>query len=71
MTGGHRLRGAVRWPIDPYLLFAGHAVGLVVLPLMIFHQAQLFVCATLARRYAKRPAAPAADRLETAPPSSP
>jgi len=29
-------------------------VGLIVLPLMIFHQAQLFVCATLARRYAAR-----------------
>jgi sodium/bile acid cotransporter 7 len=27
---------------------------LIVLPLMIFHQAQLFVCASLARRYAKR-----------------
>ncbi len=37
------------------ILFAGHAVGLIVLPLMIFHQAQLFVCATLARRYASRP----------------
>jgi sodium/bile acid cotransporter 7 len=36
------------------ILFAGHAVGLIVLPLMIFHQAQLFVCATLARRYAAR-----------------
>jgi len=37
------------------ILFASHAVGLIVLPLMIFHQAQLFVCATLARRYASRP----------------
>ena len=36
------------------ILFAGHAVGLIVLPLMIFHQAQLFVCATMARRYASR-----------------
>jgi sodium/bile acid cotransporter 7 len=36
------------------ILFAGHAVALVVLPLMIFHQAQLFVCASLARRYARR-----------------
>jgi sodium/bile acid cotransporter 7 len=53
------------------ILFAGHAVGLVVLPLMIFHQAQLFVCATLARRYAKRPATPAAERLETPPPALP
>ena len=36
------------------ILFPGHAVALIVLPLMIFHQVQLFVCATLARRYAKR-----------------
>jgi sodium/bile acid cotransporter 7 len=36
------------------ILFPGHAVGLIVLPLMLFHQAQLFVCATLARRYASR-----------------
>jgi sodium/bile acid cotransporter 7 len=35
------------------LLFAGH-VGLVVIPLMLFHQVQLMVCATLARRYATR-----------------
>jgi sodium/bile acid cotransporter 7 len=38
------------------ILFPGHAVGLIVLPLMLFHQAQLFVCATLARRYAVRTA---------------
>jgi sodium/bile acid cotransporter 7 len=36
------------------ILFPGHAVGLIVLPLMLFHQAQLFTCATLARRYARR-----------------
>jgi sodium/bile acid cotransporter 7 len=36
------------------LLFAGH-VGLVVIPLMLFHQIQLMVCASLARRYAARP----------------
>ncbi|MCI0753233.1 bile acid:sodium symporter family protein [Teichococcus vastitatis] len=35
------------------ILFAGQAVGLVVLPLMLFHQIQLFVCAALARRYAQ------------------
>ncbi len=35
------------------ILFPGQ-VGLIVLPLMIFHQVQLFVCATLARRYAAR-----------------
>ena len=36
------------------ILFPGHVAGLIVLPLMIFHQVQLFVCATLARRYAAR-----------------
>ncbi|MEW9854994.1 bile acid:sodium symporter family protein [Novosphingobium rhizovicinum] len=34
-------------------LFAPAEVGLVVLPLMIFHQLQLFVCAWLAGRYAR------------------
>jgi sodium/bile acid cotransporter 7 len=33
-------------------LFAGASLGLVVLPLVIFHQMQLMACATLARRYA-------------------
>lgn len=36
------------------ILFPGPGVALVVLPLMLFHQAQLFACATLARRYAGR-----------------
>jgi sodium/bile acid cotransporter 7 len=36
------------------ILFPGHAVGLIVLPLMLFHQIQLFVCAILARRYSAR-----------------
>ncbi len=40
------------------ILFPGHAVGLIVLPLMLFHQAQLFACATLARRYARRSTTP-------------
>jgi sodium/bile acid cotransporter 7 len=39
------------------ILFAGPTVGLAVLPLMIFHQMQLMVCAWLARRYAVRAAA--------------
>lgn len=39
------------------ILFPAHAVGLIVLPLMLFHQAQLFACATLAQRYARRAAA--------------
>ncbi len=34
------------------VLLAGQPVGLIVLPLMLFHQIQLMVCATLARRYA-------------------
>lgn len=38
------------------ILFPATAVSLVVLPLMLFHQLQLFVCAALARRYAGRPA---------------
>lgn len=37
------------------ILFPGSAVSLIVLPLMLFHQIQLFVCAVLARRYAERP----------------
>lgn len=44
------------------ILFAGQAVGLIVLPIMVFHQLQLMVCASLAKRYARRAeeAAPAA-----------
>ncbi len=34
------------------VLFASSSVGLIVLPLMLFHQLQLMVCAELARRYA-------------------
>jgi len=37
------------------VLFASHAVGAIVLPLMLFHQIQLMACAVLAQRYAKRP----------------
>jgi sodium/bile acid cotransporter 7 len=49
------------------ILFSGQTAGLAVLPLMLFHQAQLFACAILAQRYANRkivnepvPATPAA-----------
>jgi SBF-like CPA transporter family (DUF4137) len=35
------------------VLFAGQGVGLLVLPLMLFHQIQLMVCAWLAVRYAR------------------
>ena len=37
------------------VLFAGHPLGLIVLPIMLFHQIQLMTCAVLARRYARRP----------------
>ena len=36
------------------VLFAGHPLGLIVLPIMLFHQIQLMTCAVLARRYAMR-----------------
>jgi sodium/bile acid cotransporter 7 len=35
------------------ILFPAHTVGAILLPAMIFHQIQLMVCATLARRYAQ------------------
>ncbi|ART72805.1 hypothetical protein BTO20_33395 [Mycobacterium dioxanotrophicus] len=38
------------------VLFAGHPVGLIVLPLMIFHQIQLITCAALAGRWGRRAA---------------
>lgn len=34
------------------VLLAGQSVGLIVLPLMLFHQVQLMVCAWMAKRYA-------------------
>ena len=37
------------------VLFAGAPIGLLMLPLMVFHQAQLMACASLANRYARRP----------------
>ncbi|MBB4682681.1 bile acid:sodium symporter family protein [Amycolatopsis jiangsuensis] len=36
------------------VLFGHSEVGLIVLPLMLFHQIQLIVCAAMARRYARR-----------------
>jgi solute carrier family 10 (sodium/bile acid cotransporter), member 7 len=43
-------------------LFAGSAVGVVLIPIMIYHMLQLFVCAWLARRYAHSAAREAASR---------
>ncbi|MDU7588674.1 MAG: bile acid:sodium symporter family protein [Acidovorax sp.] len=36
------------------VLFPSEAAGAIVLPLMVFHQMQLMVCAVLAQRYARR-----------------
>jgi solute carrier family 10 (sodium/bile acid cotransporter), member 7 len=36
------------------VLFAGSIVGPMILPLMLFHQIQLMVCAALAQRWAAR-----------------
>lgn len=38
------------------LLFPAAVAGTIVLPLMIFHQIQLFACASLSRRYARQEA---------------
>ncbi|WP_411034063.1 bile acid:sodium symporter family protein [Shinella sp. BYT-45] len=43
------------------VIFAGQPIGAIVLPLMLFHQIQLMVCAWLARIYAERKEAAAAD----------
>jgi sodium/bile acid cotransporter 7 len=37
------------------VLFASSAVGAIVLPVMIFHQVQLMLCALIAQHYARRP----------------
>lgn len=36
------------------VLLSGQSAGLIVLPLMLFHQIQLMACAAMARRYAAR-----------------
>ena len=43
------------------VLFAGGSLGAIVLPVMIYHQIQLIVCAVIAKRYART--APAQDAL--------
>lgn len=37
------------------VLFAGQAMGILVLPLLVFHQLQLMACTVLARRWANAP----------------
>lgn len=56
------------------ILFAGQAVSMVVLPVMIFHQIQLFACAILAQRFARDPDVTEAtnpDGVRAAPAHSP
>ena len=57
----YQLRGKVMWMTHTGV---PPAVGPIVLPLMLFHQMQLMVCAVLAQRYARRP-------VEAAPESRP
>ncbi|WP_130619243.1 bile acid:sodium symporter family protein [Dyella amyloliquefaciens] len=47
------------------VLFAGHPLGAIVLPIMLFHQIQLMTCAVLARRYAARPVEVTRKLVET------
>lgn len=37
------------------VLFSGGALGAILLPIMLYHQIQLMVCAVLAQRYGRRP----------------
>ena len=36
------------------VMFAGGSLGAIVLPIMVYHQLQLIVCAMVARRYARK-----------------
>jgi sodium/bile acid cotransporter 7 len=47
-------------------IFAGQSIGAIVLPLMLFHQIQLMVCAFLAQRYAADTLRNAAAHRQTA-----
>ncbi|MCJ8055712.1 bile acid:sodium symporter [Shinella curvata] len=46
------------------VIFAGQSIGAIVLPLMLFHQIQLMVCAWLARVYAERKKGPEASAAQ-------
>lgn len=37
------------------IMFSGESLGLLIVPLIIFHQVQLLICSWLASRYAQRP----------------
>ncbi|MGO7424179.1 bile acid:sodium symporter family protein, partial [Rhizobium ruizarguesonis] len=44
------------------VIFAGQSIGAIVLPLMLFHQIQLMVCAVIAQKYAAAAARRATDK---------
>ena len=46
------------------ILMPGPALAMMVLPLMLFHQIQLFACAWMAQRYAERASADASDVVD-------
>ncbi|MBO9645238.1 MAG: bile acid:sodium symporter [Pseudacidovorax sp.] len=50
------------------VLFPASIVGPIVLPVMLYHQIQLMVCAVLAQRYARRPEPALADGAAAAAP---
>jgi sodium/bile acid cotransporter 7 len=52
------------------VLFAPTSLGMIILPLMLFHQIQLMVCAVLAQRYARRAEQEAAQPVMPAPVSA-
>lgn len=58
LFGGSKKSMATGVPMAQ-VLFAGGTIGVMILPLMIFHQVQLMVCAVLAQRFSARPEAPA------------
>lgn len=41
-------------PMATLLFGANRSFGLIVLPIMFYHQLQLFICSLLAARYARR-----------------
>jgi sodium/bile acid cotransporter 7 len=51
-------------------IFAGQSVGAIVLPLMLFHQVQLMVCAAIAQRYAAANKAAATAAAKVAAPTA-
>jgi sodium/bile acid cotransporter 7 len=64
LFGGSKKSMATGVPMAQ-VLFAGGTIGVMILPLMIFHQVQLMVCAILAQRFGARPEEPA-EQAETA-----